>query len=265
MASISDIILRNSRGGVLSLKSADVANMFAQSALDWLLIDMSGGAWAVADVAHMVQVVGGRKPILVRLNVPETTLLHGVLNAGVDGVIIPDLVSVTSVEQALAQCLYPPEGVRPVSFAQSLQQAKNLSGLNDDVSIILELSSFNAVQALPAWADIAGIDGLWLAPEKIGQSTEPLLAINSANLQTIIEQAQAMAKELDLPLGGYAPHLLAFDLDFEAVVSDVALLQQGLAEAVPQQGPNNLSARDDVLTSQPANKGWLGRFLSAKD
>jgi 2-keto-3-deoxy-L-rhamnonate aldolase RhmA len=265
MPTISDILLRNSQGGILSLKSADVAHMFAQSTLDWLLIDMSCGTWAVADVAHMVQVVGGRKPVLARLNVPDTTLLHGVLNAGVDGVIIPDLVSVASVEQAVAQCLYPPEGMRPLSFAQSLQQPEKLSGLNDDVSIILELSSFNALQALPAWADIAGIDGLWLAPEKISQSTDPILGINSVTLQNLIEQAQIAAKALDLPLGGYAPHLLAFDLDFEAVASDVALLQQGLAEALPQQAPNNLSARDDVPNSHTTNKGWFGRFLSAKD
>jgi 2-keto-3-deoxy-L-rhamnonate aldolase RhmA len=190
MTSVSDILLRHTQGGILSLKNGTIANMFAQSGLDWLLLDMSAGDWSVTDVAHMVQAVGGRKPVFVRLDVPDTTLLHGVLNAGVDGIIIPDLVSATSIEQALAQCLYPPEGTRPLSFAQSLFNQQKLGGLNDDITIILELSSIAALQALPAWADmadnLAGIDGLWLAPEKIGQSSEPLLAINSITLQDYI-------------------------------------------------------------------------------
>ncbi len=99
---------------------------------EWIGIDVQHGDLELTDVAPLARV--SPVPVLVRLASHDSAQLARVLDAGVDGVIVPTVESAAQAGQLVQAACFPPRGRRSqgqleVAQVQVLHRAVHLFGV----------------------------------------------------------------------------------------------------------------------------------------
>src|SRR5580704_10680020 len=99
-------------GTVISFADPTVTELLAED-LDFVWIDMEHSPQTLQTVQAHVMATGalGATP-LVRIPWNNPALIKPVLDLGAAGVIVPMVLTAEDAREAVAACLYPPEGVR---------------------------------------------------------------------------------------------------------------------------------------------------------
>jgi 4-hydroxy-2-oxoheptanedioate aldolase len=84
---------------------------------EWIGIDVQHGDLELADVAPLARV--SAVPVLVRLGSHDPAQLARVLDAGVDGVIVPAVESADQAGQLVQAAYFPPRGRRSAGLARA--------------------------------------------------------------------------------------------------------------------------------------------------
>src|SRR6266850_7597831 len=84
--------------------------LLAGAGFDWLFIDAEHGALDPRDVLLILQTVAGRTPCLVRIPTLDEAWVKRVLDAGADGIIVPQVSTAEQVERAVRFAHYSPRG-----------------------------------------------------------------------------------------------------------------------------------------------------------
>ena len=98
------------------------------------------------------------------------------LDLGVAGIMVPSVNSVEEARAAVAACRYPPEGIR--GNAAGIVRASNYGmdaadyqkRINDELLVILQIESREAVEATAEIARVPGVDMLFLGPSDLAGS-----------------------------------------------------------------------------------------------
>jgi 4-hydroxy-2-oxoheptanedioate aldolase len=216
-----------------------VAEIFAGSGVDWLLIDMEHSANSLQSVMTQLQAVGGY-PVTPVVRVPfgDDVALKQVLDIGAQNVLVPMVSTADQARELVAAVRYPPSGRRGVGSSLSRSARWNrvdgyLSHADEHVSLFVQVESAEAVANAAQIAAVDGIDGVFVGPADLaaslgvlGQQTHPDVL---AAVQTTFDAVRTTGK----PVG-----VNAFDLDaaaryiengaaFVAVAADVSMLARG--------------------------------------
>jgi 4-hydroxy-2-oxoheptanedioate aldolase len=162
--------------GILS-NSADptVAELCGFSGLDFYVIDAEHSPITTAQAPDIVRAceVSGLTP-LVRVRGNEPKLIAQFLDAGVMGVLLPGVRTVEDVEALVSAIKYPPAGLRelgPVRAADYLQgdmsQSDYLIFANEQVLILPQLETVEAIDNLDSLLAVPGIDGFVIMPRDL--------------------------------------------------------------------------------------------------
>ena len=100
-------------GAWITTPSVTVAEIFARSGFDWIVVDLEHSCISLNTTIDLIRTIDlcGSIP-LVRLSELDATLIKRVMDAGAHGIIIPNVVSAEQVQFAYQATRYPPEGVR---------------------------------------------------------------------------------------------------------------------------------------------------------
>jgi 4-hydroxy-2-oxoheptanedioate aldolase len=162
--------------GILS-NSADptIAELCGFSGLDFYVIDAEHSPITAAQVPDIVRAceVSGLTP-LARVRGNEPKLIAQFLDAGVMGILLPGVRTVTDVEEFVSAVNYPPTGVRelgPVRVAEYLQgemsQSDYLNFANEQLLILPQLETVEAIENLDSLLTVPGIDGFVIMPRDL--------------------------------------------------------------------------------------------------
>lgn len=234
-----------------------VAEAIGHAGFDWGVIDMEHAPLDVAGLVGMLQAVGNTKMVpVVRVPWNEPVVVKRVLDAGATTVMFPFVQSADEARRAVAATRYPPEGVRGVvgtSRATKFGTVANYAAqANRCIGVIVQLETPAALDALPAIAEVPGVDALFIGPADLSAAMGHLGQAHHPAVVERMAQAAAQCKVLGKPVGtiGDSPAAVvqyrAAGFDFVAIASDLALLMRGAQAAA---GALRTQEGDDVVHS----------------
>ena len=125
--------------------------------------------------AHLLAARAHNLPFLLRIPAGVTSLIKPALDAGVPGLIIPQVRSVAEVRAVVDDCRYAPLGRRglgpvfPSSYGRlALSDVVDRSA--DDVFIAIQIENVEASAVVEEIASIDGIDALVMGPTDLSDS-----------------------------------------------------------------------------------------------
>jgi 2-dehydro-3-deoxyglucarate aldolase len=172
---------------------------------------------ADALTGHLLAARAHNLPFLLRIPAGTTSVIKPALDAGVPGLIIPQVRSVAEVRAVVDDCRYAPQGRRGLGpvFASSygrlpLDVVVERSG--DDVFIAIQIENVDALEVVEEIANIEGIDALVVGPTDLSDSLGLRGSFEHPTVTAAIDRIVAAARRNGLSVGagvGDATHAVA--------------------------------------------------------
>ena len=147
-----------------------LAELAGTAGFDWCLIDGEHGPNTVSEILPQLQALAiSGTPAVVRVANAEAWMIKQVLDLGCQTVVVP-MVDDAQTADAMARAMrYPPQGNR--GMGASLARATGFGAVadyphtaNDQVCLLVQAESAQAVENIDAIAAIEGVDGVFVGP-----------------------------------------------------------------------------------------------------
>lgn len=242
-------------GSWIMSASPIIAEAMGHAGYDWLLVDMEHSPIDLAQATAIMQALSGT-PSEVVLRVPwnDPVMVKRVMDAGARSIMFPFIQSVDEARAAVAATRYPPQGTRGVAAMHRASRFGTapdyLARANDQVAVILQLETPEAVALMPEIAELDGVDAVFIGPGDLSGGMGLLGQIGHADVQAALRSAAKAAKTAGLACGivGADPASVRSYIDmgfsYVAIASDLGLLMgaaKSAASAVRGQGEKQSS------------------------
>jgi 4-hydroxy-2-oxoheptanedioate aldolase len=226
----------------LNMGSTVSAEIVGSVGFDWVLFDLEHGIGTDAYLVPQLQALGNDSAVpIVRVESFETARVKRVLDAGVKGVMFPQIQNAAEAKKAIENMYYPPVGKRGFAkMVRATQFGKNFENYYEfaksNLLGIIQIETIESLNHLDEIANLEGVDVLFLGPADLslalgvfGQWDHPLF------VDAVQKIGVAAAK------AGKAAGILFFDLDqydfyykhgfrFMASGSDMTFLSKGATD-----------------------------------
>jgi len=214
---------------------------------DFLWIDTEHTPMTVESVsAHLLAARACRTPAFVRVPGSDTGGIKRMLDAGVGGIIVPQIASVQEVERIVADSRYPPAGNRgfgprrPMDYGRRALPAY-LKEADDQVFVSVQIERIEALEQVEDIARIPGLDSLVLGPMDLSASLGHLGEVDHPQVEAAMDRVITAARDAGVLVGmgmGAQPQLAAqwaergvdwiqLGCDFEYLVNGAHALFEG--------------------------------------
>jgi len=162
-------------GAGITFADALVTDALGDS-VDFFWIDTEHTAMNPETLArHLLAARAHNVPGFVRVGAGVTHLIKTALDAGADGIIVPQVRSVEKVRAAVADCRYPPVGRRGygprVPSQYGREGGKEYVGrANEHVFVAVQIETREALEQLDAIVAVPGLDSLVVGPSDLAHS-----------------------------------------------------------------------------------------------
>ncbi len=219
-----------------------IAEMSASIGYDWLLIDGEHGPNNLHSILAQLQSTSSyTSEMVVRINDDNPSLIKQVLDIGATSILVPMINNVEQALNLIKSVKYPPVGNRGVGAyiaRASLwgQNVKYLSTANDDICVIIQIETIEAVKNLEKILTNVDIDGIFIGPADLAASMGYIEDINNINVKNKIKSIINTAKLHNIPVGTICTNddeiksLINDGIDFIAVSIDTVSLIDSLQE-----------------------------------
>lgn len=159
--------------GWLTIPSSFSAEVMAQQGFDSIVVDMQHGAIDYQTALTMLQAITTTSVIpMARVPWNDPASLMRILDAGAYGVICPMINTVEQAEALVQACKYPPRGYRscgPVRAKYSCG-ADYLDGADEQLLVIAQIETAEAVANLDGILEVPGIDAIYVGPSDLAMA-----------------------------------------------------------------------------------------------
>lgn len=254
--------LRNNEltvGSWIMMRDPIAVEVLADSGLDWLAIDMEHAPITIDIAADLIRF--GKRcsiDILVRLPDHNGTTIKQVLDAGASGIIVPDVRSVSQVNNLLSCSKYPSligsdkkGGGRGAGLAKAQGYGRNFAEYfnqwNDNLIFIPQIEHIDAVKEAEAIAKIDEVDALFVGPYDLSASMGKAGLLNDTAVISNIEEIVRSAKSAGKAAGFHcvnpdieeAQKYIARGVTFLAYAADVFLIRNQIDRFMSVINPGN--------------------------
>lgn len=217
------------------------AEAMGYSGFDFLVVDMEHVPIEVADLAHILRATGCTPAqAVVRLAWNDQVLVKRVLDAGAQTIMLPFIQNAEEARLAVSYAKYPPEGVRGVAAVHRGSRfgraTDYLKCANDQVAVVVQLETPEAIERLPEIAAVPGIDAVFVGPGDLAAAMGHIGNIAHPEVQSLIEKAAKMAKAECKPIGIVGPNpdmvrrFIDYGYSYVAIASDIAMMTSRASE-----------------------------------
>ena len=222
--------------------SADVAEVMALAGFDWIIFDMEHGPLDVSTMQTLAQAVSAA-PALPVARVPANDPAHvkRVLDLGIPGVMIPYVNTREEALQAVASAKYPPIGIRGVAPRRAslygLEWDEYLKKANDQVLVVIQVETVQAVKNVEDILKVEGIDVLFVGPLDLSFSAGFPAQTTHPEVQSLIKTVVKAAENAGIKTGihsslGQLRHYAEMGFKFIATGGDTDFLLDGAKQAI---------------------------------
>ncbi|WP_417543230.1 4-hydroxy-2-oxoheptanedioate aldolase [Marinobacter sp.] len=160
----------------LGLPDNSAAEITALAGFDWLLIDGEHAPFDLRTImAHLQAIAPYDTAPVVRCVEDNTALIKQLLDIGVQTLLVPMVETAEQAAQLVQAVRYPPQGIR--GLGTSLARAARwgqipgyLKNANDEICLIVQVETANAMQNLDAILQVDGVDGVFIGPSDLSAS-----------------------------------------------------------------------------------------------
>nr|WP_295379373.1 aldolase/citrate lyase family protein [Pseudoxanthomonas sp.] len=236
--------LRNrqtARGAWLFMGSATVAEVMCSANLDALIIDLEHTPANPDNALDQLRAAGrSDTTMLARVDAADSTFIKPLLDAGVEGILAPNVESAEQAARLVAACRYPPFGKRGLHYTVSRaagwgeHAAAFEAHAADNTLVVAMIESAAGVAAIPEIARVDGVDMLFFGPLDLSASINMAGRYDAPEFLELWHEGERRCLESGLALGGtlLPGHGMATLIErgyrFVTVGADVAFLRRGL-------------------------------------
>jgi 2-dehydro-3-deoxyglucarate aldolase/4-hydroxy-2-oxoheptanedioate aldolase len=153
----------------VTLESPSITEMAVALGLDWVVIDAEHGHLDWKEIVeHLRATVRSDTVALVGLTERDTCLSKRALDLGADGVVLPWINTAEQLEEAIRDCLYPPEGRRGIGGERATAWGQcfreHALEANENVLVVPKIESVEAIANVPEMARMDGVDFFFFGP-----------------------------------------------------------------------------------------------------
>ena len=163
--------------GVFVRMGAISVEIFGRTGWDFVIIDMEHGVHTMEDVSNLVRAArsAGLSPIV---RTPGFAPIHVMrsLDAGADGVQIPQVEAIEDIRAAVAAARYHPLGNRgacgysAATGYSTIPFGDHIATSNEEVLVVVHIENKASAEMIDEILGIEGIDVLFFGPWDISQS-----------------------------------------------------------------------------------------------
>lgn len=224
-----------------TLGSPVVLEIAGQYDFDWILIDCEHGEAHYEALPGLLRALSGSSATsLVRVpSADNLSIFKRVLDAGVEGVIVPQVYSAEQVQRIVDACRYPPLGARGIATGRAQRYGADFLDTfqrsNDEILVIVQIETKEAVDDLEAIMAIDGLDGVLVGFADLSAALGKPFELESAEFLTAMDRVLAVSAGTGKPAGYYcanpeeAKDKIAAGFRFVNLGSDAGLLMEGFA------------------------------------
>ncbi len=191
-------------GTLVSLPSPEICELLANVGFDWLFIDAEHGAFNPQQAQSMLQ-AAAPTPCVIRVPDGETVWLKKALDIGAAGIIIPQVHNSAQAREIVKHCKYAPTGDRGIGIGRAhkygLDFERYLEHANDEVAVILQAESCDAVNNIRDIANIRGVDAILVGPYDLSASLGKPGEVDHPSVQSAINKIIKGCQEANVSMG----------------------------------------------------------------
>lgn len=227
--------------------SPDNAEVMALSGLDFLLMDHEHGQAMIPDAIAQLRAIKGTSCAgLMRVPWNDMVYIKRVLDAGIQGIMVPQVNTPEEARAVVAACRYPPRGIRGAAggtraAAYGLDMGY-YDRVADELLIIVQIETPQAVENTAAIAAVEGVDVVFVGPRDLSATIGKLNRMDDPELRALIAKVEDATLKSGKALGTVAPTgALArqlFDRGYRFLISgsDMTHLRAGIAQMMKEAG-----------------------------
>jgi len=227
--------------------SPDNAEVMALSGLDFILMDHEHGQAQLPDaIAQLRAIKGTQCAGLLRAPWNDMVFIKRVLDAGIHGIMVPQVNTPEEARAAVAACRYPPlgnrgaaGGTRAASYGLDTGYFERAA---DELLIIMQIETPQAVQNAAAIAAVDGVDVVFIGPRDLSANIGKLNKMDDPALRALIAKVEDATLKSGKALGTVAPtgalvkQLFARGYNFLIAGSDLTHLRAGIVQMMNEAG-----------------------------
>jgi len=194
-------------GTFVGLGHPDVTEVLSRLGFDWLLLDGEHSPMSIETMQRMMQSMNGSECIpIVRPQWNDMVIIKRVLDIGAYGLLIPWVNTKEEAEYAVSACKYPPEGLRGFGPRRAaLFDPDYFQTANDEILIIVQIETRQALSNLDAILSVKGIDACYIGPADLSISFGlGLPKWDNPEYMKAFDQVLTAAKKWGKPAGMFA-------------------------------------------------------------
>ena len=231
-------------GAWLTIPELSVAEVMAGAGFDYVIVDAEHSPWTVGDVQGALSAFAVSDTVLlVRIPSHDAVFIKQVLDLGIDGIICPIVRTADEARQLVAECRYPPEGVRGYGPRRAAAYGRNqgpyTDGANASVMVIPQIEDAAYVDEVAEMVKVDGIDAICLGPTDLSGSLGVLRQFDHPDVVRALDQVMALSQAQGLAVctgitleADVQPQWVAKGARMALVTSDVSLLVGGAEQAL---------------------------------
>ncbi|WP_448202966.1 HpcH/HpaI aldolase family protein [Azospirillum sp. sgz302134] len=188
---------RPALGCWLDMMSPVAAEIVGLAGYDCAVIDHEHGPGALSNGLALLQALSGTGcTALMRVPANDPVYIKRALDIGVEGIMIPAVNSAAEARAAVAACRYPPGGVRGAAYGMARGADYGLCGERyrdacaDELFIICQIETLDAIEAIPEIAAVDGVDMLFVGPYDLSGSFGRLGRFDEPEVLNLLERAE---------------------------------------------------------------------------
>jgi 4-hydroxy-2-oxoheptanedioate aldolase len=227
--------------------SPDNAEVMALTGLDFLLMDHEHGQATIPDaIAQLRAIKGTGCAGVMRAPWNDMVFIKQVLDAGIHGIMVPQVNSAKEARDVVAACRYPPLGMRGAAggtraTAYGLDMGY-YDRVADELLVIVQIETPQAVENATAIAEVDGVDVVFIGPRDLSANIGKLNKMDDPELRDLIAKVEQATLRSGKALGTVAPTgalvKQLFDRGYSFLISgsDMTHLRAGIAQMMKEAG-----------------------------
>jgi 4-hydroxy-2-oxoheptanedioate aldolase len=218
-----------------SLCSNIAAEIIGDSGFDWILLDTEHSPNEIPDLVGQLQGMQASPTTpIIRPAWNDAVLIKRCLDIGAQSLLLPYVQNAEEARAAVTATRYPPHGIRGVSVAARASRYGRTPGYltkaNDEICVLVQVETRQAMGELEAIAEIDGVDGVFIGPSdlaaSLGHVGNPQHPDVQKAIKNAVERLTAVGKPAGMLTGNEeeAKRYIDWGYKFVAIGSDVGLL-----------------------------------------
>jgi 2-dehydro-3-deoxyglucarate aldolase/4-hydroxy-2-oxoheptanedioate aldolase len=193
-------------GTLVTLDNPAVVEIARLAGFDWLWIDAEHGQFNETTAALACAVNSGGPPAFIRLPDHSPSTIKRFLEAGSDGIILPQVSSAAEVDAIARAALYPPRGERSVGIARAQGYGASLAGYlsAQSYAILVQIETVEGVRNAREIVTHDAVDGVVIGPYDLSGSHGIPGEIEAPPVVKDIRRVQELCAEAGKPCGIFA-------------------------------------------------------------